>query len=289
MTTRTVKGVVAGGDCKKSIIPTGTVCKVKIRSEDGCYEKTQQIEPWRRVRIDRPAAERDDRWRSSVHSDPTIKTAFQVQGGATGGFGQARHHRQLHLLRPASHRDASGFDPTPPCTQVVFDQGEAVTINIRLAEDYYGDRCYVDSAAFRILNGLAGELVDTTMGGGVLKYKFKVGNPNPAAPFLQTLQIIATTLKGDEVSLVKQALVTGLRSKEQTFTTILPETPWLVLRDPPGDGSYAYWEKVCGVNKSIDRGIKRTTRRLEQNSTLGPDFGNIFPSSEQAKHTVGGK
>jgi hypothetical protein len=48
MTTRKISGVVAGGNCKLPIIqnpgtPQGTVCKVKIRTLDGCYEKEQTI------------------------------------------------------------------------------------------------------------------------------------------------------------------------------------------------------------------------------------------------------
>ncbi len=66
---------------------------------------------------------------------------------------------------------------------------------------------------------------------------------NSSPPFLQNIQVIGKSLSGNESSLVKQVLVTGLFTKGNTFTTQLPQVPSVVLRDPPGDGSYAYVEK----------------------------------------------
>ncbi|MCK6694621.1 MAG: hypothetical protein L6Q97_21300, partial [Thermoanaerobaculia bacterium] len=113
-------------------------------------------------------------------------------------------------------------------------------------ERYYSsavNTCVIDSAQFKIIDGLAEMVLDTQMSQGKLKYKSKIGAPNPSPPYLKTIQFLATTLEGNETSLTKQALVTGVHSKLNTFTTQLPEIPTLVLRDPPGDGSYAYLEK----------------------------------------------
>ncbi|MFN9114119.1 MAG: hypothetical protein ACK5XN_28970, partial [Bacteroidota bacterium] len=78
-------------------------------------------------------------------------------------------------------------------------------------------------------------------------YKFKVGDPNPVSPYYKTLQIIATTPDGRQGSVDKTAVITGTRPNGERFTTYLPEKPTLILRDPPGDGSYAYISKDSTV------------------------------------------
>jgi len=271
LTTRTVSGVVAGGNCKYSIIenpgtPQGTVCKIKIRTLDGCYEKEQTIltEDGMYEFADLPPA--PFTVAVTEHSDPTIYQYFQIAGGTQ--IDLAAQDSVLDFIYYADPEIIieSGLDTIAPCSQVVFEKGQLVTLSIRMVEDYYGQVCYVDTAAVRILNGLSSAELDTTLGGleRTLVYKFVVGDPNPVAPHLQTLQILATTLAGNEVSLVKQAIVTGIRQKENTFTTALPETPWLVLRDPPGDGSYAYWEKGQSVCNSTV-----LVAEFEENSEIG--------------------
>lgn len=250
MTTRKISGVVAGGNCKLPIIqnpgtPQGTVCKVRIRTLDGCYEKEQQLlnEDGTYEFDGLPPTE----FTVAVteHSDPVIYQAFQTAGGVQVDLaGRDTVIDMLYFAPPVI--EVHGLDPVAPCSQVVFDQGDPVEITIRLAEDYYGSRCYVDTAAVRILNGLAGETRDTALGGleQSLVYQFRTGNPNPVPPHLQTIQIIATTESGNEVSYVGQAIVTGIRNKENTFATITPPPmPRTILRDPPGDGSYAFIEE----------------------------------------------
>ncbi|MBK9337190.1 MAG: hypothetical protein IPM98_11695 [Lewinellaceae bacterium] len=47
-------------------------------------------------------------------------------------------------------------------------------------------------------------------------------------------------MAGRTGSLVKQGVVTGIRNKLNTFTTMMPMMPSVILRDPPGDGSSAF-------------------------------------------------
>ncbi|MCB0533543.1 MAG: T9SS type A sorting domain-containing protein [Lewinellaceae bacterium] len=250
MTTRTVSGVVAGGTCKKSIIRTNqpnpannTICKVNIRSKDGCYDKTLTVNDsdGEYEFADLPPMEMTVA--IEEHSEPDIETYFQNKGGASLDLGKRDTIIDFIYFAPPAIQILSGLDTLPPCSRIVLEKGQEVTVEIGLAEDYYGELCPVDSASFRLLNGFAGINLDTVMRGGVLVYTFTAGDPNPAPPFLQTLQIIATTLSGNEVSRTEQAVVTGQRSKESTFTTAMPATPSLILRDPPGDGSYAFLEK----------------------------------------------
>ncbi|MCC6461150.1 MAG: LamG domain-containing protein, partial [Saprospiraceae bacterium] len=269
ITTRRIKGKVAGGLCQKSIIKApagigqGTVCVVKVRSADGCLERqiTLDNEEGNYEFLELPPLEL---LTVAVveHSDPDVKTAFQVQGGSTVNLTQRDTLIDFIYFAPPQVDIISGLDPLPGCTPgtIVLDQYQTVTLNIKLKEQYVASGtddgvCYLDTALFHIINGFSDEVIDTAMANGTLQYRFRVGQPNPSPPYLKTLQILGTSLAGREGSLVKQAIVTGVRNKENTFTTMMPEMPTLILRDPPGDGSHSFLEKnekICKTTVITD-------------------------------------
>ena len=293
ITTRKVSGQVAGGLCKRSVIKAppgmgqGTFCIVKVRSVDGCLE--------RQIIIDNQEGFFEfnnlpplERMTVAVveHSDPEIKTAFQVQGGSTVDLTKKDTMIDFIYIAQPEIEILSGLEPySPDCDLIVLDQYELKTIEIKLKEQYIATPsnngiCYIDTAGFKIINGFGDEILDTAMSNGLLTYKFRVGTPNPTPPYLKTLQIISTTLDGNDGELTKQALVTGLRAKQNTFTTVLPERPTMVLRDPPGDGSYSFiesHEKFCqkmsfSSETTIGGGIS-VIIDLGPDIDIGPFFG----------------
>ncbi len=134
---------------------------------------------------------------------------------------------------------------------------------------------------------MAGSVKDTTLSNGILQYKFRAGIVNSSPPFLQNIQIIGKSLAGNESSLTKQVLVTGLFQKSNTFTTQLPQTPDIVLRDPPGDGSYAYMEKNEKICKQISFATEATSEHGDEIVFDGmPNIG--FTIAEIVSFEVGG-
>jgi hypothetical protein len=275
ITTRQVSGIVAGGSnptCKTSIMREpvgdpdnqGTVCLVQVRSVDGCFVRT--------ITIDNVEGEFEfnnlpplERMTVAVieHSDDLIKTAFQVQGGSTVNLTKKDTIIDFIYIAPPIPEITSGLDTLEGCSPgvIVIDKGENITINIRLKEVYEGGACYLDTASLSIINGFSDTTLDTVMSGGNLLYTFRVGAPNISPPYLKTLQIIGTSDAGRKGSLVTQAIVTGTKAKLPSFTTKLPERPFLVLHDPPGDGSFAFLEKdssfcfTTGITLSTDNSI----------------------------------
>ncbi len=201
------------------------------------------------------------------HSDDKIKTAFQVQGGSTVNLTKADTTIDFTYVAPPEVEISSGLDPVPGCSPevIVLDKGEYVTVNIRVKETYIATLsddgiCYLDTANIQIINGFADMTLDTAMSGGNLQYKFLVGNPNPSPPYIKTMQVIATSVPAGRIgSLVKQAIVTGVRNKLNTFTTMMPLMPSVILRDPPGDGSSSYIEKTEKVCKTTELSMEVET------------------------------
>ncbi|MFN0013142.1 MAG: T9SS type A sorting domain-containing protein, partial [Saprospiraceae bacterium] len=270
VTTREISGVVAGGLCKKSVIQPppgmgqGTVCVVKVRSTDGCFERQLIIDnqEGEYAFLELPPLE-SMTVAVVEHSDPDVKSAFQVQGGYTVNLTENDTILDFIYFAPPSVVVNSGLDTVPGCQPpiIVLDKGLPYTSSISLVERYVpivdnmnmvidDGVCQLDTANFRIINGISGMTLDTAMSNGILIYRFQAGEPNPTPPFLKTLQIIGTSLAGRSGSLAVQAVVTGLRSKENTFTTLMPQMPNVILRDPPGDGSHSYLEKGTTMCKS---------------------------------------
>jgi hypothetical protein len=256
VTRRKVEGVVAGGMCKKSIIEAppgeegGTVVVVKIRSVDGCFQDEIVIDN----QLGEYAFENLPPLSSftiavTEHSDPKIKSSFEVAGGKTIDLTENDTIVDFLYFAPPEVQLISGLDPlSGDCETIVLDKDEFVSIQLSLVEKYVATEsddgiCVLDTADFTIINGISGGSLDTSLSGPILEYKFKTGEPNPTPPYLKTLQVIGKSASGQSGDLVIQAVVTGIRNKENTFTTQLPEVPILVLRDPPGDQSYSYWEK----------------------------------------------
>ncbi|MBK7936621.1 MAG: T9SS type A sorting domain-containing protein [Lewinellaceae bacterium] len=285
ITTRKITGQVAGGECRKPVLknvgtPQGTVCTVKVRSTDGCFERI--------ITLDNEEGKFEFGNLPPIamtvavteHSDPAIKTFFQVSGGITADLTQKDTAvTDFIYYAPPVIEVSSGLEAySPDCQVIVMDQFEQKTMTIRLKEVYAGGDCYVDTAHFKIINGFADELKDTAMSMGTLQYTFTVGVPNSTPPYLKTMQIVATPLSGNETSLVVQAVVTGTRIKETTFTTKLPETPFFVLHDPPGDGSYAFIEKnttICNET-SVGFAIDTANHGGVQFNTL-PELEIVLP------------
>lgn len=285
VTVRRVSGIIAGGSnptCKKSIMrepvgvanSQGTICRVQVKSVDGCFVRT--------ITIDNVEGEYEfeglpplERMTVAVtsHSDGDIRTAFQVQGGSTVNLTKRDTVIDFIYIAPPVPEITSGLDPFPGCSPevIVIDKGENKTISIRLKEVYEGGACYLDTASFNIINGFSDSTLDTIMSGTNLQYTFRVGSPNPSPPYLKTLQIIGTTEAGRKGSIVTQAVITGTKEKLPSFTTKLPERPFLVLHDPPGDGSYAFLEKDSSV--CYTTGIKLT---VDNSSSAGANF-NVLP------------
>ncbi len=273
-TKRTISGQVAGGLCRKSIIDEAAegVAKVKISSPDRCYEreitltsydgfyKFENVPPLEQITV-----------AITEHSDPDIAAFFQTEGGATVNLSKKDTVIDfIYFAEPqVAIKDLETVSAS--CDLIVLEQGATEKITLELFEEYVpipdidDGICKLDTGSFRIINGFADEAIDTILSGEQLEYAFKVGTPNPSPPYLKTLQVIGTSLAGQEGSASEQAIITGILNKTPTFTTQLPETPWLVLRDPPGDASYTYWE----ANNSV---CKLTKFSFEGSAGLGGGF-----------------
>ena len=265
-TKRTLRGQVAGGKCKLSIIPANQRIVVKIKTLDGCFEKTDTLRnpDGKYVFSDLPARAFTVSVVEFNHSTFPTKTGEVVD------------------LREALADTVDFIYTSPPLVEIdgienniwnfkTIGQGVSNQIKVKVYEDYAGGKCYVDGANIKIDDPSTGVLTDTTLAEGVKDfiYKFTPKNVNIIPPYETTITVTGTVNSATDTETTK-FIVLGMKAKGNTFTSSTPETPLFILRDPPGDASYATLERGSSYCYSTNRTV---TNNLSQEANLAVTIG----------------
>ncbi|MBK7939622.1 MAG: LamG domain-containing protein [Lewinellaceae bacterium] len=249
MTKRSIRGSVTGGLCKKGLLGPGHSLTVKVADpgSNPCFERTIVLNgdtdggdknfvfnnlPPRELNV------------SIVFSNPTtFYNYFQIKGGETVDLRDVSDTIEFNYIAPPQIEVVDGLD-TNACGNPMIEQLSFYNLRFKVYQPYVGGNCYLDEAFFSFDNGLADALpFDTIMGGGNMRYRFAAGQPNLAAPYQKLLTVTAMQSDSQSVVLQMPAVVLGRKTTGTTFATTLPNTPFMILRDPPGDHSYSTIEK----------------------------------------------
>jgi hypothetical protein len=166
---RSVTGQMAGGICRKSIIPSGAIAKVKIATLNGCFEKVVQLsENGKFIFNGIPA----DSVTLTVieHSNPVIYNFFQKLGGQTISLKMANDTVDFIYLAPPNV-ELTPID-TNLCGDPMLDMLQRSKTTVRVFEQYDGGKCYLQNALLTINNKKAyGETFN--VGSNEQNYKLK--------------------------------------------------------------------------------------------------------------------
>ncbi len=177
--------------------------------------------------------------------------------------------------------------PQNNCSELgaaIVAQNEPYLLEIEVRESFGNANCPVE-AGYVLVYDEAGDRANTPdtleLEEGKALYELVPGLPNLVAPHQKLFELVAVVDK-ETATWAEQLAVTGIRPREQTFTTVLPEMPLLVLHDPPGDASFSFFEegntfelgmRVFGQSEgslTIKKEVKLGTR-----FETGPDFYSI--------------
>ena len=250
LTRRTIVGQLAGGpdDCRATVFDPMEYAIIALESSNGCFTDTLRLDYGENSNglyefSNIPAIP----YSVAVihHEDPAIRQQFNTLGGVASDVTLLQADTVDFLYRSKPEVELSSNWPENNCGDVVLFQSVKYKNTIKVFEPYAQDeKCYLDEAAITINNGIAdANQLDTFMVEGELEYEFFAGAPLLAPPHEKRLDVFAVvdTNITDVVSGI--APVMGKRQRASTFTSTSPEIPFLVLHDPPGDGSYAYIEE----------------------------------------------
>ncbi len=172
--------------------------------------------------------------------------------------------------------------PDPICTDIgvpVVEQNQDYELIISVSESFGEESCLVESGYVIIYDEVGDnsgqpdsiELID-----GQASYILRPGAPNLIAPHQKLIQIIAK-VEGETSDWSQSMLVSGIRPREQTFATVMPEIPFMILHDPPGDASYSFREESLSSEMAFR--MFATTEASTETSTE-VKFGSQFEVSD---------
>ena len=114
--------------------------------------------------------------------------------------------------------------------------------------------CPLDTGTLVIKDQISDSVKTFNFSNGLLVYEMFPGAPNLAASedYLKLIDVEAKDIAGERVaSVMAKALVVGNRPREETFVTVTPEVPYLILRDPPGDRSFSFYSETSSISRAF--------------------------------------
>jgi hypothetical protein len=158
----------------------------------------------------------------------------------------------------------------PACgNNIVMQQGEPAPMRINIWRNYSfggGSTCAVDTALVTVYDEISDAgFVYHTLDTSFVKHTIVPGLPNIIGtgphPYQKFVSVYAETWDaiGTNTPVSVWAVVLGNKALTPTFITKTPELPFLVLHDPPGDGSSATIKEGksvgFGYEMSVDTGL----------------------------------
>ena len=195
----------------------------------------------------------------------------------------------------------TGFDSvTSSHGWIILHQFLTYGLGIEVYEPYFGPsnniiKCPVTTGSLIILDDLSDAGKDSIpVSDTTTHYSFRAGLPNITGggpyPYQKRLEIQYKKGGLNAVSTI-WAYIVGQRPRATAFTTTTPEIPLLILRDPPGDQSYSYFDQTKQVSQAIGFGMKHESGGGGYlKVSLGADFsystGFIFNSGTNIDVTL---
>ncbi len=238
-TLRTLMGQYTDG-CGN---PVGNAVLI-IKSTDLCLDTTITINPDGSYQLDLPANTFTVDFEASGPNALEINNYFTI----IPEIDLLEFDTVLNFIyRPQLQMAVSGF-PEGSCLggAPLMNQLEPYEITFEVWEGEIGS-CPLDTGALVITDQIS-DRGDTTVpiSNGIAVYQILPGDPNiiEAEDFLKTIEYTAFNIDGDELGTntvqgSNSVIVLGSKARASNFTTVTPQIPMLILRDPPGDASYS--------------------------------------------------
>ncbi len=266
---RTIRGSVTGGACEYPVGPSG-IATITLSADDGCFSLDTPVDAagnYEFANIAPMAYSLGVGIDTDVSNIPNLlemNTYFQ-NNGATIDLESSfdpidsvwiteEDTVKFNYRSPIQLR-VEGWT-TNPLNDYYFEQNGADTLDVYVYEHYYGGECPMDSGIVHIKDWISDRYVDGDAEDGVafnfaqdrddydipsLRYGLIPGFPRFEGDHRKNIELMATDPSGNisTDSEAYRAVVLGQKSNQLNFATTAPEIPLLILRRPPGDGSWA--------------------------------------------------
>lgn len=161
----------------------------------------------------------------------------------------------IYRLKPELSLDSLGETFTCGETQLpILEQYKEYELNFGISETFGDHTCPADTGYIVVEQTITGDDIrsDTIFfRDGSATMTLVPGEPNLIAPYEKWIR---TTVHLDRKSdtLYHKVLVVGYKPRgDKPFTTVTPSLPFLIVHDPPGGGSYSYFESNTSVENAM--------------------------------------
>ncbi|RMH74344.1 MAG: LamG domain-containing protein, partial [Gemmatimonadetes bacterium] len=287
-TRRSITVDVVGGQCNQALTPipgTEEEFTVTVNSIPSCLSRQLVVDGTRITFENLPPLNYEV---TVQHPDPVV--TFEGRQISVVDTNKSMEFR----FRNDPVVDLQIMGANEACSNLTGPQGESLDpaliliqdkeylMNIRVYEDYSrwgGGQCNIDSGSVTLSGQFFGT-ADTTMtfdNGGLFGLTFSPGPPNilsgGAHPYQKSLSVIARDDLDRSAADEEWVYIAGHRPRSQTFTTVTPELPLYILRDPPGDLSYSYLSEGMSLTTSTTLSTQTSSSIEDQlQIKLGADF-----------------
>src|SRR6056297_675746 len=252
-----VSGQIAGGDCR-FFIGQGDIT---ASGENQCFNSTATTDDSGNYSMEVPAL-------SNLVLEAAVPTNDDVTFQARQISLTDTSKTEDFIYRTAPLISLAGMPELTSCGTRVLRQLDNYFVEIEAFEEYESGTCAIETGTVVIKNQIADRAEADTLqiDNGFAVYDFTAGNPNIVAggnrPYQKLLSMEVQT--GDEEAdaqysykevFEEWAIVEGHRPREQTFTTVSPEVPFFILRDPPGDLSYSFLSEEPSVCRTMSMSL----------------------------------
>ena len=234
--------------------------KLNITALDGCFNTSVETDNSGAYSISLPARA----YEVSVASFETIDSSFVTEQDIKDYFtmpdtvditSQDSVLDFVYKFPPTLEILPDAEFSTCPSEMYIMEQADSTDIIFNVNEVFNGQKCIVDEGYIVVTQNITTSsddfIADTVyISNGSDTLRILPGEPKVTdGDYLKKLT--ATAYVGNNVVTKSiDVLVVGSKPREQTFTTVTPDIPFLILHDPPGDGSYSYFEEGTTVQNS---------------------------------------
>ncbi|MCF7805295.1 MAG: T9SS type A sorting domain-containing protein [Candidatus Marinimicrobia bacterium] len=301
--TRFLRGRVSGGSCGVALGPKA-FASVQVSPANNKFTKTFAVDAGGNftfptlppqaytvsVQMDQAFIEDIDNW-STIDTwfknngkSIDLEKSYSLADSAWGGEEDTLDftYRSPMQVEIAGFDTLSIWNPDKQKLEVnkYFVQNRPHILELSSYEEYYGGECPVDTGTFQIFDYISDrwsagseDTVEVAIGPtGTYDYEVIPGQPDVISPYKKKISVRAIGGIGQTKSVTKEAVVLGTKPGPMQFTTTAPDIPFLILRRPPGDQSFAEF-----------------TRSQAQSTEFGIDIGSAMGYEREVSASLGTK
>lgn len=278
-TKRTLEGRIVGGACRLPVInqQTGDRVIVELRADNGCFIRRDTVEESNGAYRFSNVPPLNYTVGIADGSTTSIFDFFEPLGGSSVDLRKVKRDTIDFIYFSSPIIELKGLDDykcgNTPLGSPLLASGEKANVEIKVYEPYLDAKCYLDTAEVSVTNNISDlSEVNYQLTGSRLKLSFITGEPNFVAPYEKTYSVAVRTKDGRTADFTKSVKVTGSKSLTALILpTNPPIYPFYILRDPPGDGSFATLEK----NKQVCRTYGLTGNFVDEQG-VAFQIGNTY-------------